>query len=301
MTSEPVPAAPSDAPLSLQLDRAEFADRKAESCAACGQPLGGTYYEINGRICCAACHERVAAKLAARPGAAGFARAAAAGLGAAAAGAGIYYAVQAATGYNFSLISILVGYLVGRAVHWGARGAGGWPYQALAILLTYLAIVSHFAPVLIANARARAEAQHKAAQAAAAQTPAGSPGAARPGGAAAVGTPSGNAGTAPWSAQSAPSGGAAAAQAPAGSTPSGSAAQPPAAGPRPRRPPTAAAYVLFGLRLLGVSAILPFLGAVSPIGFIIIAVGLYEAWKLNRRPRLDISGPHAVTPPGWRS
>ena len=123
----------------LQLDRAEYAESAPERCAACGQGLGGCYYEVGGRICCAACQERIVAVLAARPGAAGFLRAAAAGLGAAAVGSAIYFAVRAATGYQFGLISILVGFLVGRAVHWGCRGRGGWPYQALAVLLTYLA------------------------------------------------------------------------------------------------------------------------------------------------------------------
>jgi len=100
---------------SLQLDRAEYAENAPERCAACGRALGGSYYEVGGRICCTACQERIAAALAGRPGAAGFLRAAAAGLGAAAAGSAIYFAVRAATGYQFSLISILVGFMVGKA------------------------------------------------------------------------------------------------------------------------------------------------------------------------------------------
>ena len=30
---------------------------------------------------------------------------------------------------------------------------------------------------------------------------------------------------------------------------------------------------------------------------VIIAIGLYEAWKLNRKPPLVLSGPHAIAPP----
>src|SRR5258708_27620060 len=86
--------------------------------------------------------------LRAAAGAGAFPRAALAGLGAAAVGAGIYIAVRYATGYQVGLISILVGFLVGRAVHWGSRGRGGWPYQALAMVLTYLAIVSIYVPIL---------------------------------------------------------------------------------------------------------------------------------------------------------
>lgn len=129
------------APLGLQLEHAEYAADGGERCAGCQQPLAGGYYEIDGRICCAACHDRVAAKLTRDLGAGAFLRAALAGLGAAILGAAVFWGVRAATGYNFSLISILVGFMVGKAVHWGARGPGGRPYQALAVLLTYLAIV----------------------------------------------------------------------------------------------------------------------------------------------------------------
>ncbi len=39
----------------------------------------------------------------------------------------------------------------------------------------------------------------------------------------------------------------------------------------------------------------PFLGGFENIlGIIIIGIGLYEAWKLNRRVQLTISGPHAL-------
>jgi hypothetical protein len=62
-----------------------------------------------------------------------------------------------------------------------------------------------------------------------------------------------------------------------------------------------AAYAFAYLWVLGIAATLPFVGAIGVIGLIIIAVGLFEAWKLNQRPRIAISGPHAVASPGWRS
>jgi hypothetical protein len=248
-----------DAPISLQLEHVEFADRSAGSCAACAQRLVGSYFEINGKICCVACHDRLAAKLAARPGAAGFLRAAAAGLGGAVAGAALYFAVRAATGYELSLISILVGFMVGKAVHWGARGHGGWLYQGLAILLTYLAIVSSYTPWILDDLRQKVGAR-SATSAAALPGPA-----------------------APAATTSAPAtGGAAKDQAPRG----------PLA--------TAVAYVIGSALLLYLAAVLPFLGGVGILGLIILAVGLFEAWKLNRRPRVEISGPHAIAPPGWR-
>ena len=65
---------------------------------------------------------------------------------AAALGAGIYYAVLALTGYEFGLLAILVGFMVGVAVNWGSYARGGWMYQALAVVLTYGAIVSTYVP-----------------------------------------------------------------------------------------------------------------------------------------------------------
>jgi hypothetical protein len=35
----------------------------------------------------------------------------------------------------------------------------------------------------------------------------------------------------------------------------------------------------------------PFLGGFDPIGWAIIAFGLFEAWKLNRRLSFEVSGP----------
>ena len=46
--------------------------------------------------------------------------------------------------------------------------------------------------------------------------------------------------------------------------------------------------MLFGLMLA-----LPFLSGIENIiGIVIIAIGVYEAWKINKRPA--ITGPHAV-------
>jgi len=211
---EPRPAAgAAGAAGSLQLDRAEYAENAPERCAACGQALGGSYYEVGGRVCCPSCQERLVAAREGRPGPAGFLLAAAAGLGAAAVGAAIYFAVRAATGYQFSLISILVGFLVGKAVHWGCGGRGGWPYQALAVLLTYLAIVSTYVPLIVEAAKQQ--------------------------------------------------------------------------------------QIAAPLLLL-IAAAVPFMGGVGILGWIIIAIGLYEAWKLNLRPPLTVTGPHALAPQAWR-
>jgi hypothetical protein len=257
--SDDRPPAAVGAPISLQLDRADFGETDVERCAICGQPLAGTYYEINSRVCCPACHQRRVAPYENRPGPTGFLRAAAAGFGAAVLGAGIYFAVRAATGYEIGLISIVVGFLVGKAVHWGCRGHGSWLYQVLAVLLTYLAIVSTYVPAVYQGMQHGAEVRAHATAASSAQpaTRAGAPA--------------------------------------------------PAAGRRSQDAQGGdgllrqLAYLVIGvLLLLLIAAAVPFLGGVGILGLIVIAVGLLEAWRLNRRPPLNVTGPHSIAPAGWQ-
>jgi hypothetical protein len=50
--------------------------------------------------------------------------------------------------------------------------------------------------------------------------------------------------------------------------------------------------------LIAFACAAPFLaGAQNIIGLVIIGIGLYEAWKLNRRVSIEISGPHPVHAP----
>ncbi|HEY6784666.1 MAG TPA: hypothetical protein VI159_06915 [Gemmatimonadales bacterium] len=71
-----------------------------------------------------------------------------------------------------------------------------------------------------------------------------------------------------------------------------------AATPKPS-PAVGAGTVLLGLTLLaGLILAAPILTAIqSPLEFIIIAIALYEAWKINQRPRYTITGPYAVATP----
>jgi hypothetical protein len=62
------------------------------------------------------------------------------GLGAAIVGAIIYFAVLKITGLELSLITILIGFMVGTAVMKGSQSRGGRRYQVIAVVLTYLAI-----------------------------------------------------------------------------------------------------------------------------------------------------------------
>ncbi|MFY9823467.1 MAG: hypothetical protein WAM82_18950 [Thermoanaerobaculia bacterium] len=246
MSEEPSTNSPAEG--ALQFDRAEPTDATTEwSCAMCSRPLVNQYYDINGKSLCDDCRLRVETTLKTRPGAAGFLKALAAGIGAALLGSAIYYGVRAVSGYELSLIAILVGWLVGKAVRWGAQGKGGWAYQTLAVFLTYMSIVSSYVPLIIKSFEERAAKSH------AVTAPADATGTAKPAVAAAQ-------------------------------------AQPPAS-PLGK----VGRFLLALIFLLGFAAAIPFLaGAKNIIGIVIIAIGVWEAWKLNRAPALNITGPYEI-------
>jgi hypothetical protein len=221
----------------LQFDRADSVEETSRDlqCSTCATPFHDHYYEANGQTVCERCRYEVEREFAIKPGAAGFTKAFGAGLGAAAVGAGIYYAVLALTGYEFGLIAILVGFMVGSAVRWSSRGRGGWAYQSLAIVLTYMAIVSTYIPLMIQEMT-----KNPTVEAAATAAP----------------------GTTTKESQEEFSLG---------------------------------AFVVGVMVLFALAAALPFFAGIeNAIGLLIIGIALYEAWKLNKRATLEITGPYRV-------
>ena len=137
------PAAGAPADRSLQFDRAERAGQTpGTACSFCQQPIAGSYYEINGKVSCLGCRGQIMAAWNRGSPALRFAKALGLGAAAAALGAGVYFGVEALTGYEFGLIAVVVGLLVGAAVRRGSSGRGGWRYQVLAMFLTYSAVVA---------------------------------------------------------------------------------------------------------------------------------------------------------------
>lgn len=140
--SDPVPNA---TPLALQFDRAESIDASAPLaggvvCATCKQTINDAYFTLGQKSFCASCKAAVDGVMARAQTQRIFGMAFAFGLAAAIAGAGIYYAVLAYAGVQLSLITVLIGYMVGRAIHKATYGGGGRRYQVLAVTLTYLAV-----------------------------------------------------------------------------------------------------------------------------------------------------------------
>jgi hypothetical protein len=249
----------SDPVAGLQFDTAEPTEGAVSDvrCAACGDALA-SYFEVNGAVACGRCKEKAVA-------AAGgshvptLLKATGLGLVAAAAGSALYYGVAVLTGYEIGFLSIAVGLLVGFAVRKGSRARGGWRYQAVAVFLTYLAIASTYVPRVLDTMEA---------QQGGAVTPAGGAPAAPQDGAAPEPAASANAPT-----------------------------PPPA--PEPAvQDATFGDFLLAMGMLLAFTLALPFLaGFENVMGLVIIAIGLYEAWKVNRIPALSVTGPYTVGAP----
>lgn len=253
----------------LQFDHAEYAEAdpgpSSPACAACKQAIPEAYFEVNGAVVCPRCRVLVEAAVKRGAGPGGFLRALAFGVAAALAGFGVYYGVWVISeGRPYDLILILVGFMVGSAVRKGSRGYGGWVFQALAIFLTYTAISASYStailPKLVAQMMERraqkdgADADVNAKADAKAADPADAKAAADP-------APGGNA----------------------------------AARPRPSLGGFVVALLAVGAFVLIFSYSIPVLvGIQSPIILLIVGFALWEAWKLNRRMPLRVTGPYLV-------
>ncbi|MBI2571070.1 MAG: hypothetical protein HYV63_29035 [Candidatus Schekmanbacteria bacterium] len=247
----------------LQFDRAEVAAGLANEmpCRSCAKPVTSQYFEMGGAVWCTSCKQRFDDEWNRGSRAGRFLRAVAFGLPAAVIGAILYYAVAAATGYELGLVAIVIGLMVGGAVRFGARRRGGWAYQGLAMALTYVAIVTTYVPAILGALRQTATQDATTAEVS-------TTGDAR-------------------AAESAEE--AAATAAPGGET-AGEAAEETAAALR-----DVPAMLLFLAVLLGLAMAAPFLaGFDNIIGLIIIGIGLYEAWRLNKPLGVELSGPYRI-------
>jgi hypothetical protein len=138
----------------LQFDRAvqsEAPNAGGLTCAICTTPLRTEYYHVAEQPACAACkdtarRENQKAETQRRhPGI--LARSFGFGLVAAIAGAILYFAVIAITGWEIGLVAIVIGFMVGAAVRKGSGNAGGRRFQWLAVILTYFAVGLAYTPL----------------------------------------------------------------------------------------------------------------------------------------------------------
>jgi hypothetical protein len=246
-------------PGSLSFDKATFAGPStSQQCAACKQPLVSEYYAVGGRTICTSCRNQIAGPRGDRWA---FWRALAYGGGAAATGTLIWSLIIHFTGYELGLIAIGIGVGIGVAVRKGSRGFGGRKYQALAMLLTYVSITTSYVPIIVKGVVKSAKERSAAVES----------------GKTATETPP-----------------AVEAQLAKGEATQESSAT---SKPDPSHLPLPLALLAFFALVWGLALAAPFLAGTSNImGLIIIGIGLYEAWKLNRAPKL--AGPFRLNQPG---
>jgi hypothetical protein len=134
-----------------QFATAEYSNKAAATvCKACAQKISGPYYRVNGVPACASCAQRLKEQLP-QDSHQAFVRAVLLGIGGAVVGFGIYVAFALSTGWMVGYISLLVGYLVGKAMAFGSGGVGGRRYQVVAVLLTYMAVSLAAVPIAISQ------------------------------------------------------------------------------------------------------------------------------------------------------
>lgn len=134
-------------------------------CAACKQPIAGSYFQIRGAPVCPGCTENIRAQTPQDTHAA-FTRALVLGIAGALVGLALYVIFALSTGLVIGWASVAVGYIVGKAMHVGSRGVGGRRYQVVAVLLTYFAVSMSAVPIAMEQGRHH-QAQAQSAEAAA--------------------------------------------------------------------------------------------------------------------------------------
>lgn len=106
-------------------------------CRLCEQRPTGSYFWVGGGVFCAPCKDRV---LADKPSLKVYLRAAALAFAAGLAAAVVDIGVTAASGSQFAIIAILMGWAVGWGMKKGSGGRGGRKFQFLAASLVYCVI-----------------------------------------------------------------------------------------------------------------------------------------------------------------
>jgi hypothetical protein len=246
----------------MQFDKVDLAvPGEARGCRICKRAITDEYFEIARSVICKSCANALSGS---KEGRGAFGRALLFGVGAALLGTIVWYAIIKITDHEFGLLAIGVGLFVGVAVKRGGRGLGGWRYQTLAMVLTYVSITGAYVPLVLKAAVEAGDAKK----------------------------------TALTTGQAPDSTGAAKDDAPAAG-PAGTSTTPQASGETEQKPGAGSVAMALGVTL-GLAFIAPFMGGASNImGIIIIGIGLYEAWKINRR--VPLSGPFRfgpAAPPG---
>lgn len=127
----------------LQFEKADYSGQPHTPCSSCGASLTGEYWQANGHPVCAPCATQLRT-LTTAPTRQQMLQGALYALGAGVVAAIGYAIIVVVTGYDLALLSIGVGWLIGKAALRGAGEKGSRPLQYIALAAAYLAICGTF-------------------------------------------------------------------------------------------------------------------------------------------------------------
>lgn len=118
-------------------------------CAVCQQPLTTRYWSANGAMVCGTCAQQLQAGPPAEGGFLRILKALLFGGGAGLAGAIGYGLIIHYARMELALVTILIGWMVGKAVRFGSEGRGGRVYQVMGAVLTYVFCMFAYIPDIV--------------------------------------------------------------------------------------------------------------------------------------------------------
>lgn len=121
-------------------------DTTAVRCASCHRELTTEYFTVGQSPLCASCRDLLEQAAAPVRDPARLGTSVLLGVGAALVGSVIYWAVIRYLKLEIGLVSVLTGYMVGKAMRKGAGDRGGRPLQVVAVLLVYLSVGLAYVP-----------------------------------------------------------------------------------------------------------------------------------------------------------
>ncbi|HEY4122847.1 MAG TPA: hypothetical protein VGM56_33515 [Byssovorax sp.] len=139
----------------IDFETAAYAEKSAPTlaCSLCKQSITTAYFHFLGKVLCHGCRAGVERSFTDAKKPATFAKAAALA-GVVAVGCGGAYAVFVGfTNIQFALVTIGIGWAIGRTIQKTTRGFGSRRHQVLAVALTYFASSMGYLPALVTAIR----------------------------------------------------------------------------------------------------------------------------------------------------
>jgi hypothetical protein len=275
----------------LQFETAEGTAPGTVVCAVCTTPLDAEYHDLNGQTVCQSCRVRAETEYARDLKPRRFFVAAAYGAGAAIVGGLLYWGFVKVTNIELGLMAIAVGWLVGKAIMKGSNYRGGRRYQILGVVLTYLAIAMSYGALMFGQVLSLSRTEQTPSRSADMKTSAldtsltdTSVRARREPATSAAPTAATQSATDTLSRE----GGDTLSAARSPTSQRGEAS-------KKETSPDSVLFALGALALLFVAS--PFLaGFENIIGWVIIAIGLWEAWRHTTAVPFMVGGPHRIMP-----